>query len=190
MSERQILGTKHHGQRQEADSCRDSGLGGTVACSETLTGVLAADADANANADTGGGSAAGVGFGQGWRFHGGATAGRSDGGRGGSGRPRDEARDGGIVGGLSAAAAAVAGGPAAADAERGRDPLELGAAASLLEGEEVDGEEARRRWRWQRGLRRMVDRDSPSVSNKQSRGSYGRGCSLCVCSSGGGQSCP
>lgn len=47
-----------------------------------------------------------------------------------------------------------------------RDALELGTAGSL-QGGEVNGEGARRRW--QRGLRRMVDSDSPSVSNEQRR---------------------
>ena len=160
MVERKALGIKHKLEKEGPGRCQGSGIGGAVACSGSSTGVLVAGAEADTDV---GGGAAGVGFGQGQRFLG-TAAGRDSGGRRGS--LQDEACYGVGFDSRPAAAASAAGRSAAAEAERGRDLLELETAASL-QSEGVGGEEARRRWQWQKGLRRLVDRDSPSVSNEQ-----------------------
>lgn len=137
-------------EKEEGSGCYGSGVSVAPAGSGSSTGVLAAT-DAAADADAGGG-----------------------GGDGGT-RRNDGAQDSGLDVGVverlpavSGAARTTVDGPTVTEGNPGRDLLELGSAASL-EGGEVGREEARQRWQWQRGLRRMVDSDSPSVSNLQQK---------------------
>eukprot|EP00903_Cladosiphon_okamuranus_P015105 g13972.t1 len=128
--------------------------GGAPARSESSTRVLATDADADAGASDAGASGASVAFGKEWPSHE-AVADGDDGRSSGSGWRQGQAGDGGAADNFPVAAG---------EARRGPDPLELGALAASPEGGQgVDREDARRWWqRQRRGLRRMVDGESPS----------------------------
>lgn len=156
-------------EEQAGASNLDHAADGAPACGGSSTGVLAADVDAGSFSD------AVVALERGCLCRGAAAAAGGDGGKNESGGAQDEMLEGEVVGSLPAAAPAAAAaaasavtaaeaGPAATQAGQRRDPLELGAAASLGGGE-MDRARAERQWQWQRGLRRMVDSDSPAVSN-------------------------
>jgi len=156
------------GQGGVGSSNGASGVGDAPACSGSSKGVPVVGADGDAHATA---SCRSTGGRLGWADEGGDTGGcggERNGSKNGDNGLKTATGSGTFVGPNTPVTASDAGAARAliVEEEGCRDPLELEATKPSVSGGGVGGEQESERWRWRRGLRRMVDAGSPSVSQE------------------------